>query len=327
LPYIDSHPVELELGDWVIEEAIHQCGIWNKSGLTLKVSVNVSANQLQQADFVEKLSRSLYLNPDVSASDIELEILESAALKNIQQTSEVLHALRQLGIDIALDDFGTGYSSLSYLRKLPAGLIKIDQSFVRDMLFDVDDLAIVDGVIGLAASFRRNVIAEGVETVAHGDALLLLGCDLAQGYGILPPVPPQAFDAWLTQWTPPESWKQHSLQLPNIHGPVIVFAEVGHRAWVARIEEYLQHKLDAPPPMRDSDCHLGQWINSEGKSYFGQLQAFQELIVMHELVHARGYDLLKSRVGDGKTEVKEKLSELKKLRDEMLGRLRLLCMP
>ena len=326
LPYIDSHPVELELGDWVIEEAMRQCGIWNKSGLTLKVSVNVSANQLQQVDFVQKLSKSLSLNPDVSAANIELEILESAALKNIQQTSEVLHELRQLGVDIALDDFGTGYSSLSYLKKLPAGLIKIDQSFVRDMLFDVDDLAIVDGVIGLAASFHRSVIAEGVETVAHGDALLLLGCDLAQGYGISRPIPPQDFEAWLIQWVNPESWRQHSLPLSNLHGPAIVFAEVGHRAWLTRIEEYLAHKVAAPPPMRHSDCHLGQWISGEGKNYFGQLPAFQEFIELHELVHERGYDLLKSRAGESKSDVQEKLSELKTLRDDMLSRLRLLCM-
>ncbi|HCI53108.1 MAG TPA: diguanylate cyclase [Gallionella sp.] len=326
LPYIDNHPVELELGDWVIEEAMRQCGIWNKLGLALKMSVNVSANQLQQVDFIQKLSNSLALNSDVLASHIELEILESAALRNIQQTSEVLHALCQLGIGIALDDFGTGYSSLSYLRKLPAGLIKIDQSFVRDMLFDVDDLAIVDGVIGLAASFRRNVIAEGVETVVHGDALLLLGCDLAQGYGISRPVPPQDFEVWLTRWVTPESWRQHSLQLPNLHGSAIVFADVGHRAWVARIEDYLAHKVDESPLMQHSECHLGQWINGAGKSYFGPLQAFQELSVIHERVHERGCDLLKSQAGDREPVVQEKLIELKKLRDDLLKKLRMLCM-
>ncbi|MDD4911208.1 MAG: EAL domain-containing protein [Sideroxydans sp.] len=326
LPYIDDHPVELELGDWVIEEAIRQCGIWNRAGLKLNISVNVSAHQLQQIDFVQKLSQCLALNTDVSANNIELEILESAAIKNIQQTSDVLHALCQLGIGIALDDFGTGYSSLSYLRKLPTGLIKIDRSFVHHMLFDVDDLAIVDGVIALAASFHRNVIAEGVETIAHGDALLLLGCDLAQGYGISPPIPAQSFETWLTQWSPPESWGQQSLQSLNLHGSAIIFAEVGHRAWVAQIEEYLANKFDSPSLMRPSDCHLGHWINSEGKSYFGQSQAFQEFIAMHELVHERGCDLILACADDRAQEVQEKLTELKKLRDEMFRKLRSLCM-
>jgi EAL domain-containing protein (putative c-di-GMP-specific phosphodiesterase class I) len=99
-----------------------------------------------------------------------------------------------------MDDFGTGYSSLTYLRRLPAGKIKIDQSFVRDMLENPSDLSIVEGVIGLARSFRRTVVAEGVESEAHCEALLSLGCDLAQGYGIARPMPAEAFPGWLDDW-------------------------------------------------------------------------------------------------------------------------------
>lgn len=325
LPHIENHPVELELGDWVIAESVRQCGIWIKAGLRLKVSVNVSANQLQKVDFIQKLSKCLYLNPDVSPSDIELEILESAALANIQQTSEVLHACCKLGVGIALDDFGTGYSSLSYLRQLPAELIKIDQSFIRDMLEDVDDLAIVEGVVGLAASFRRNVIAEGVETEAHGDALLALGCDLAQGYGIARPIPPSVFETWLSEWVCPDSWREISLQLPSIHNSAIVFAEVGHRAWMMQIENYLANKTDTPPPMSHSDCHLGQWIAREGKAYFGQSQLFHELIELHELVHEHGCDVLISHAEVNKSDVQIKLIELTKLRDQVISKLRLLC--
>lgn len=325
LPYIDSHPVELETGDWVISEAIRQCGVWKKSGLILTVSVNVSASQLQQPDFVQKLSACLRENPEVSPGDIELEILESAALKNIQQTSDVLHACCKLGVGIALDDFGTGYSSLSYLRQLPAELIKIDQSFVRDMLDDTDDLAIVEGVIGLAASFRRKVIAEGVESEGHGAALLALGCDLAQGYGISRPVAAQALEAWLLQWTAPESWRKYALELPSLHDSAIIFAEVGHRSWIKRIEDYLAHKADTPPPMSHSDCHLGHWISSEGQAYFGEMDAFQELIQSHERVHELGCGLLKSHAEGNEPAVRMKLIELIKLRDEVMNKLRLLC--
>jgi EAL domain-containing protein (putative c-di-GMP-specific phosphodiesterase class I) len=118
----------------------------------------------------------------------------------------VIHACAQLGVGFALDDFGTGYSSLTYLKHLPVQTIKIDQSFVRNMLGDADDLAILQGVISLARAFKREVIAEGVETVAHGTRLLQLGCDLAQGYGIACPMPADAFSGWLAYWQPDAAW-------------------------------------------------------------------------------------------------------------------------
>lgn len=110
-----------------------------------------------------------------------------------------------------MDDFGTGYSSLSHLRHLPAEVIKIDQGFVRDMSHDNDDLSIVKGivkgVIGLAAAFRRDVIAEGVKTTAHGVELMLLGCEMAQGFGIASPMPADALPDWVANWRPDVAWK------------------------------------------------------------------------------------------------------------------------
>jgi EAL domain-containing protein (putative c-di-GMP-specific phosphodiesterase class I) len=118
-----------------------------------------------------------------------------------------MNACKELGVNFALDDFGTGYSSLTYLRRLPATLIKIDQTFVRDMLDDADDLAIVEGVIALAKSFKREVIAEGVETIEHGTALLYMGCELAQGYGIARPMPTSDIPGWVYDWKPDVSWQ------------------------------------------------------------------------------------------------------------------------
>ena len=118
-----------------------------------------------------------------------------------------MNACRELGIDFALDDFGTGYSSLTHLRRLPASLIKIDQSFVLDMLVDADDLAIIQGVISLAKAFKRDVIAEGVETTEHGTALLQLGCELAQGYGIARPMPASDIAEWAAEWKPDDAWR------------------------------------------------------------------------------------------------------------------------
>jgi EAL domain-containing protein (putative c-di-GMP-specific phosphodiesterase class I) len=162
---------------------------WKSQGLDVPVSVNIDAQQLQQEGFSQRLAALLAQQPQVPASHLELEILETSALEDMAQVSDIMHRCQAMGVRFALDDFGTGYSSLTYLKRLPAEVIKIDQSFVRDMLADPDDLAIVQGVIGLAQAFHREVIAEGVETIAHGARLLELGCELAQGYGIARPMP------------------------------------------------------------------------------------------------------------------------------------------
>ena len=202
LPIIENHPLSVDLGEWVIDTALTQMSIWNATGLNIPVSVNVGARQLQQRNFVTQLATLLLKHPNVKPNFLELEILETSALADITEVSAIMHACREIGVRFALDDFGTGYSSLTYLRHLPADMLKIDQSFVRDMLVDPDDLAIVNGVIGLAAAFHRQVIAEGVETLAHGKLLLSMGCVLAQGYGIARPMPA----ADIPSWRPDKAW-------------------------------------------------------------------------------------------------------------------------
>jgi EAL domain-containing protein (putative c-di-GMP-specific phosphodiesterase class I) len=148
----------------------------------------------------------LAAHPEVNPHCLELEILETSALNDISQAFTTMKACQELGVRFALDDFGTGYSSLTHLRRLPAYLIKIDQSFVRDMLEDTDDLAIVEGVVSLSKAFQLEVIAEGVETIAHGVALLKLGCELAQGYGIARPMPADDIPEWVSNWKADNSW-------------------------------------------------------------------------------------------------------------------------
>ena len=211
LPIIEDHPMSVELGEWVIDAALRQMTVWRAQGLDLSVSVNIGARQLQQGNFVERLVQLLAAHPSVPPQALELEILETSALEDISQVSDVMLSCQALGVRFALDDFGTGYSSLTYLKRLPAELLKIDQSFVRDMLTDTDDLAIVQGVIGLAKAFRRKVIAEGVETIAHGELLLPLGCELAQGYGIARPMPAANIPDWVKTWKPDASWSNAEL--------------------------------------------------------------------------------------------------------------------
>ena len=206
LPAIENHPLAVEVGDWVIDTALTQLEAWHTAGLDLPVSVNIGGRQLQQADFVERLLATLDRHPQVKPTSLEFEVLETSALVDMAQVSNVIEACIQIGVKFALDDFGTGYSSLTYLKRLRVAILKIDQSFVRDMLDDPDDLAILEGVIGLAAAFKREVIAEGVATIAHGTLLLQLGCELAQGYGIARPMPAEHVPAWVATWQPDAAW-------------------------------------------------------------------------------------------------------------------------
>jgi predicted signal transduction protein with EAL and GGDEF domain len=162
--------------------------------------------EAKASEFCEQLRQALQRHPHLPPSNFELEVLETAALKDMEQAVALVARCKQLGVHFSLDDFGTGYSSLSYLRRLPVDELKIDQSFVRDMLTDDDDRGIVQAVIQLAHVFNRQVIAEGVETQAHGAALLSMGCHHAQGYGIARPMPAADFSAWMTRWHADVPW-------------------------------------------------------------------------------------------------------------------------
>ncbi|WP_119965156.1 bifunctional diguanylate cyclase/phosphodiesterase [Simplicispira lacusdiani] len=213
LPAMAGHAISIEVGEWVLATALRQMAQWRTEGLDLAVSVNIDALQLQTEGFVKRLAELLAAQPDVRPDRLELEILETSALEDIAHVSDIMHRCQALGVRFALDDFGTGYSSLTYLKRLNAEVIKIDQSFVRDMQSDPDDLAIVRGVIGLADAFRREVIAEGVETIAHGSLLIPLGCEQAQGYGIARPMPASELPGWVRHWKPDATWTGYGIQI------------------------------------------------------------------------------------------------------------------
>lgn len=201
LPLIEQHEVGVELGQWVIAEAFRQYMLWQQRHIDMAISVNIAANHLQQADFAEQLQQICAQFPAVPPSRLELEIVETSALQNIEYILGTMKSCAALGITFSLDDFGTGYSSLSYLKRLPISTLKLDQSFVRDILTDADDLAILQGVCGLATAFNLATIAEGVETTAHMKKLLEIGYQFGQGYGIARPMPAEQFPAWLASWS------------------------------------------------------------------------------------------------------------------------------
>ena len=212
LPLIENNEFANRLDIWVINNALEYIAHWQTLGLSLKISINISARSLQSPDFVEILHEALLRQPSVNPNCFELEILETEVLNDLHKTSKVITACQSFGIQFALDDFGTGYSSLSYLRHLPVQTLKIDQSFVRDMLEDENDLAIVRSVIGLAEFFNRQVIAEGVESIEHGNVLRSMGCELLQGYAIAKPMPAKTFERWLKDWQMPREWQQAAIK-------------------------------------------------------------------------------------------------------------------
>lgn len=200
LPDIEGHLASVDLGEWVLHAALQQMAHWLAQGLVVPVSINIGAMQLQQERFPERLRQALAAHPTVAADMLKLEVLETSALLDLDLAATQMHACMAQGVVFALDDFGTGYSSLAQLRKLPVQQLKIDRSFVRDMLVDPEDLAIVEGVVGLARVFGREVIAEGVETAVHAQRLVALGCPWVQGYGIARPMPAADVAAWVAQW-------------------------------------------------------------------------------------------------------------------------------
>ena len=196
LPVIEDAELEAELGEWVLRQALAQMRQWTGAGMLWEVSVNISAQHFHRPNFVERLKDILHTCPEVAASRLELEILESAALQDMQYMRHMMQCCQALGVRFALDDFGTGFSSLSYLKRLPAETIKIDQSFIGGLLENGDDLTLVNAIVALAAAFGRHVVAEGVETAEQCAKLLELGCERAQGFGIARPMPSHEVLAW-----------------------------------------------------------------------------------------------------------------------------------
>lgn len=187
----------LPLGHWVLETACAKLAQWASrpeiSNLTL--AVNVSAHQFHQTDFVDQVLGVLE-KTGANPQQLKLELTESLLVENVEDIIEKMSALKNRGVGFALDDFGTGYSSLSYLKRLPLDQLKIDQSFVRDVLTDSNDASIAQTIVTLANSLGLGVIAEGVETEAQRDFLASSGCYAYQGYYFSRPLPIDDFEAF-----------------------------------------------------------------------------------------------------------------------------------
>ena len=319
LPIIDNHPLIDRVGGWVMEHALAQLERWNGAGLRIPVSVNIAAHHLQHPDFVDELRAILARHPHLPPSMLELEVLETSALRDVAEVSHVLAACREIGVSIALDDFGTGYSSLTYFKRLPVNTLKIDRSFVRDVLDDPEDLSILEGVLGLATAFDRMAIAEGVETVDHGRLLLQLGCVHGQGNGIALPMPGEDLPAWSASWKPHPAWANVVSVGPRKRS--LMHAAVAYRAWIGALEAFLLGRRRTPPTLDPHRCRLGRWLDSERENAGWAAGSFERIEQLHRETHALAEVASAWEPATSGADVPEQVNELHRLRDKLLEEL------
>jgi len=325
LPLIDGTDLELQVGDWVINQALQQMECWLTQGINLEVSVNIASHHLQSTSFFIQLDAALTKYSAVDSQQLQLEILESSKLSDLQTISSIIKTCQEaLGVSIALDDFGTGYSSLTHLRSLTANTIKIDQSFVRDMLDDLNDYSIIDGIIGLAEAFNRQVIAEGVETSDHGLMLLAIGCYAAQGYGIARPMPADEIPSWLSAYTPNTQWQsfiEHEYSAKEIKIQLLLLSL---KHWKNSFENNIQSESGCSakwPQRKRQKCLCGAFIKQAIHDKSFDESWIKELEATHITMHIIADDLFYKYQEGHVDSARNGLSELRIIAEKMTGLL------
>lgn len=202
IPLAEESGFIITIGSWVMQEAVRQAAMWQRAGRPLVVSVNVSALQFQQPDFVERVAACI-ADAELTPALLELELTESILVQDANEALSRLHALAGLGVSLAIDDFGTGYSSLAYLKKFPISKLKIDRTFVMGLPEDESDRAIVGATVAMARALKLAVVAEGVETQAQCDYLKELQCASFQGFLCAPGLPAAEFETLAARLIPP----------------------------------------------------------------------------------------------------------------------------
>jgi EAL domain-containing protein (putative c-di-GMP-specific phosphodiesterase class I) len=194
MPVVNSSAISEPLAVWVMETACRQARKWELAGAGVRVGINLSPSQLQSGDLAKSVA-DVIDRIGLSPSLIEIEVTEDILLQDEARVLDTFQRIQKLGVRVVFDDFGTGYASLSYLKKFPLDGLKIDKSFVFDLLTDTDDAAIVNSTVGLSKQLGLSVIAEGIENRASADLLLTMGCEEGQGYFFGKPMPAGELEA------------------------------------------------------------------------------------------------------------------------------------
>jgi diguanylate cyclase (GGDEF)-like protein/PAS domain S-box-containing protein len=327
IPLLEHDDLIITVGEWVIRSALSQLTEWRSKGIALPVSINISARQLHQSNFTERLNELLKEYDSEIINLLEIEILETAALEDINVVAESIRKCSTLGIRVSIDDFGTGFSSLAHLKHLRVDALKIDQSFVLGMLHNPEDLAIVSGVIALASSFRHKVIAEGVESIDQILMLLELGCDTIQGYSISRPMPAERIPSWLASFNPDPLWKLSYSHRPTRDYFELLLAETNHRHWIAQLIESLGDPLETNISERLDVrvCRLSHWYYGEGYRQFSAESWFRSIEPLHLLIHQTATSLCEHRRAGDESAAEADQAALTLQQDEfdsLLGSLR-----
>jgi len=328
LPIVEDTELEIKIGGWVINQALEQLEVWHTLNIKPEVSVNISSHHLVSAHFLEQLDAALSAHPSVDSQCLQLEILESSALGDLKAIGHIIQTCQSaLGLSVALDDFGTGYSSLTHLRSLTADTVKIDQSFVRDMLDDPNDYNIIDGVIGLADAFNRDVIAEGVETTEHGLMLLVMGCEHAQGYGIAKPMPADDFPRWLSDYTPNKEWIHCGNKHRNEKESKVMLFQLTTEQWKNKFVASIQappENVEQWPMMNAKHCHCGAWIKRAKQAPLFENEKLESLEQAHKQAHSMANELLLKYQQNDIESAREGLLAFQAIIDDMNHTLELL---
>jgi diguanylate cyclase (GGDEF)-like protein/PAS domain S-box-containing protein len=314
LPIIEGNDLEIQIGNWVIEQALKQMNTWLIQGISLQLSINISSQHLLSSGFVTHLNKVLTKYPKIDSQNVQLEILESSVLGDLNGIRSILNSCQNtLGISFALDDFGTGYSSLTHLRNLPVNIVKIDQEFVKNMLDDPNDFAIIDGVIGLSNSFNRDIIAEGVETTEHGLMLLIMGCDYAQGYGISRPMPAKELPEWLNSYTHNDTWKRYVEKHHSHLEKRAQLCRLTVTQWQNKFKTNLLSNTDDKehwPILNAERCHCSTWIAHERQEQIISAKLLDKIDKAHQHAHNVANTIFTNHQKGDKTQEKSNLTEL-----------------
>ncbi|WP_131783484.1 EAL domain-containing protein [Legionella gresilensis] len=314
---IDYHPISLELGHWVLHQALQQAEALVAQHLEIPISINISSYQLQDKDFVKKIDEALTRYPTVPSKLLMLEILETEALADLQLVSQIIKDCKKRGIHFSLDDFGTGYSSLTYLKDLDIAEVKLDRGFIRNILTNAQDLAILKPTIDLCRVMGHELVAEGVETILHGKLLMHLGCSQVQGFAISKAMSSEALIPWLKSWKLSPKWNKN--KIPSELIIKFMAIAIKHYMQFQKIEQYLKNNQVSLPDLTLKNCSVEKWLNKY-KSNFDS-DVFKKLTTYHKKQHLLAKKIITLADNNNYEQAYKQLKTFGKIRDLILHNL------
>jgi diguanylate cyclase (GGDEF)-like protein len=295
LPLVENDELVIDIGNWVIETAIAQLDVWLKQGLELNIGINISSKHLLHGAIEEKIDELSRKYSAETLRHIELEVVETTALEDMKVIGELVNSIQSKGVRFALDDFGTGFSSLAHLKYLSVDTLKIDRTFVRDMLVDPGDLAIIQGVLGLSKAFRSTTVAEGVESIEQTMLLLEQGCEIMQGYALSAAMPANLCREWIENFTMNPIWNAAKNKYPSRKDFELLLLEVSHRHWQEEVKTFIRKsrraEANAEMPTDYAQCRSTAWYQNGGIEKYGNLPEFHELDLLHHNIHRLGKEI------------------------------------